>query len=187
MLPYSIIDRYYPAGPLRDILITHSELVRDKALAVLRRSGLPFNEKMVSDGAMLHDIGIFLCDAPGIECHGTEPYIRHGILGGEILRKEGYPELARFCERHTGAGLTIEDIVSQNLPLPHVDMLPETIEEKAVCYADKFFSKSGDIRKEKTFEKAKASMVRHGSSTLHRFLQLHHLFVAGASELHLQK
>lgn len=176
MLPYSIIDRYYPKSRLRDILITHSELVRDKALEAARNSGLTFNEDLLSNGAMLHDIGIFLCDAPGIECRGSEPYIRHGILGGEILRKKGYPELARFCERHTGAGLTAEDIVSQNLPLPHIDFLPETIEEKAVCYADKFYSKSGDIKKEKSLEKVMASMARHGHDTLQRFMELHRLF-----------
>lgn len=176
MLPYSIIDKYYPEGKLRDILITHSELVRDKALSSLRNSGLQFNETMVINGAMLHDIGIFLCDAPGIECHGKEPYIRHGLLGGEILRKEGYPELARFCERHTGAGLTAADILSQHLPLPPSDMLPETIEEKAVCYADKFFSKSGDITREKSLPKVISSMAHHGEDTLHRFMELHRLF-----------
>lgn len=176
MNPYSIIDKYYPAAPLRDILITHSRLVADKALAAAQRSGLPFNEELTMNGAMLHDIGIFLCDAPGIECHGTEPYIRHGFLGGELLRKEGYPELARFCERHTGAGLTAQDIISQHLPLPPADMLPETIEEKAVCYADKFFSKSGDITKEKLLTKVISSMAHHGEDTLNRFMEMHRLF-----------
>ncbi|MDE5869202.1 MAG: HDIG domain-containing protein [Muribaculaceae bacterium] len=176
MHPFSIIDRYYPEGPLRDILITHSELVRDKAIEAARISGLPFDEELISNGALLHDIGIFLCDAPGIECHGTLPYICHGLLGGIILRKEGYPELARFCERHTGAGLTVEDIISQNLPLPHLNYLPETLEEKAVCYADKFFSKSGDITKEKPLKKVMKSMERHGSDSLRRFMELHQLF-----------
>ncbi len=176
MLPYSILDKYYTTYPLRFILLTHSELVRKKALEAARNSGLPFNEELLSNGAMLHDIGIFLCDAPGIECHGTEPYIRHGLLGGEILRKEGYPELARFCERHTGAGLTAKDIISQNLPLPHIDLLPETIEEKAVCYADKFYSKSADLTREKPLEKVISSMSRHGADTLHRFMELHQLF-----------
>lgn len=176
MLPYSIIDKYYPTGPLRDILITHSELVRAKAMEAALNSGLPFEEELISNGAMLHDIGIFLCNAPGIECYGTEPYIRHGILGGEILRKEGYPELARFCERHTGAGLTVNDIINQNLPLPHIDLLPETIEEKAVCYADKFYSKSGNITQEKPLDKVISSMQRHGEDTLHRFMEMHKLF-----------
>lgn len=197
MNPEQIIDKYYPPGPLRDILLIHSECVADKALAAARRSGLPFDADLLEAGAMLHDIGIFLCDAPGIECHGSEPYIRHGLLGGQLLRKEGYPDLARFCERHTGAGLTREDIIQQRLPLPAEDFLPETIEEKAVCYADKFFSKSAPknflpspalspeeahlamleaISREKSFDRVRASMARHGSSTISRFMALHHLF-----------
>ena len=108
---------------------------------------------------MLHDIGIFRCDAPGICCHGTEPYLRHGLIGGEIMRSEGFPRHARVCERHTGAGLTREEIINQDLPLPHQDFLPETLEEKLVCYADKFYSKSHPDR-EKPFEQAKKSIAR---------------------------
>ena len=36
---------------------------------------------------MLHDIGIFQTDAPGIHCFGSQPYICHGRLGAELLRK----------------------------------------------------------------------------------------------------
>ena len=79
---------------------------------------------------MLHDIGIFLCDAPGIACHGKEPYICHGRLGAELLRQAGYPRHARVCERHTGAGLTKAEIVAQHLPIPAQDFLPETLEER---------------------------------------------------------
>ncbi len=50
---------------------------------------------------MLHDIGIFLTDAPGIHCHGTAPYIAHGYLGADLLRRERYSEdVARVAERH---------------------------------------------------------------------------------------
>ena len=176
MIYQKIIDKYYPEGELRDLLIAHSKLVCDKALKAAEASGVPFDADLITEGAMLHDIGIFRCDAPSIHCHGKEPYIRHGIEGGKLLREEGYPQLARFCERHTGAGLTAEDISKQNLPLPQEDFLPETIEEKAVCYADKFFSKSGDYMKEKPLEKVIASMARHGEETLKRFNQLHKIF-----------
>ena len=174
--PFDIINKYYTPGKLYDLLVAHSRLVRDKALDTVRYAGIQANEELIASGAMLHDLGIFLCDAPSIFCYGSEPYIRHGILGGEILRKEGFPQLARFCERHTGAGLTAEDIRNQKLPLPQEDFLPETIEEKAVCYADKFFSKSGDYMKEKPLEKVIASMAQHGEETLKRFNQLHELF-----------
>ena len=35
---------------------------------------------------MLHDIGIFRCNAPDIDCHGDAGYICHGYLGAELMR-----------------------------------------------------------------------------------------------------
>ena len=92
------------------------------------------------------------------------------------MRKEGFDEaIARVAERHTGAGLTIDDIDHQQLPLPHKDYLPETILEKLICYADKFFSKSGSMQ-EKSLEKVRASIARHSEDSLTRFEELHNLF-----------
>ena len=120
MKPEILIHRYYADNaPLEHILLVHSEAVRDRALEVARRHPeLELDTAFLSEAAMLHDIGILRCDAPGIECHGTEPYICHGLLGGEILRAEGLPRHARVAERHTGAGLTAEAIRRQHLPLP---------------------------------------------------------------------
>ena len=93
------------------------------------------------------------------------------------MRRVGAPEwAARVAERHTGAGITAEEILDKGLPLPVTDLVPVTELEKLVCYADKFFSKSGDIYKEKSLDKVISSMSRHGEETLHRFLRLHHLF-----------
>ena len=134
----TLIDRYYPQpSPLRDILLTHSRLVAEKALLALRRHPeLQLDPQFVNDAAMLHDIGIFLCDAPGIHCHGTEPYIRHGLLGAQLLRHEAsrlqldLKPYARVCERHTGTGLTCQQIIEQNLPLPQRDFVPITLAEQ---------------------------------------------------------
>lgn len=172
-----IIDKYYqPGSGLHEILVVHSEMVRDKALECIRRRGLEVDIGFVAEAAMLHDIGIFRCDAPGICCHGELPYICHGIEGRRILEAEGLPRHALVCERHTGSGLTVEDIVRQQLPLPHRDMTPQTLEEKLICYADKFYSKSGDIREEKSLDRVIRSMERHGEDTLRRFLDLHAMF-----------
>lgn len=172
-----IIDKYYPeANQLRDIFFTHSTLVAKRALAICdAHPELHLDRQFVEEAAMLHDIGIFRCDAPGICCHGMEPYLRHGLIGGEIMRSEGFPRHARVCERHTGAGLTREEIINQDLPLPHQDFLPETLEEKLVCYADKFYSKSHPDR-EKTFEQAKKSIARFGEDGLRRFLEWKAMF-----------
>lgn len=117
---------------------------------------------------MLHDIGIFRCDAPGIECFGPEPYICHGRIGAELLRAEGFLRHARVCERHTGAGLSLVEIEAQGLPLPHQDFLPETLEEQLICYADKFYSKS-HLEREKTIPQVIKSLSKFGNDGVERF------------------
>ena len=136
---------------------------------------LNLDREFIEEAAMLHDIGIIKTDAPGIKCFGTEPYICHGILGAEMLRQEGLPRHARVCERHTGAGLSLNEIVSQNLPLPHQDFLPETLEEQVICYADKFFSKT-HLDREKSVEKAEKSIAKFGEEGLARFKQWEKMF-----------
>lgn len=178
MIDYQkIIDKYYPSGSrLRATLILHSTQVADKALKIAASKHLDLSEDDIKAAAMLHDIGIFKTHAPSIFCEGSEPYICHGILGAQLLRSEGVPEyIARVAERHTGAGLTLEDIENQQLPLPPGNYMPETMLEKLICYADKFFSKSGDM-KEKSFDRVSRSMQAHGDDSLSRFMQLHHLF-----------
>lgn len=180
MIDYqSIIDKYYPAGsPLRDIYIRHCRAVADKALAIASELNLPLRTERIEVAAMLHDIGIFATHAPGIECHGTEPYIRHGIIGAEILRTElGDDEIASTAELHTGAGITREEITRQNLPLPPKDYCPETQLQRLICYADKFFSKSGDM-KEKPLDKVRASIAAFGPDSLRRFDAMHEEFSA---------
>lgn len=163
-----LIDKYYPeAGSqsavlLRHILLTHSRSVAAMAVEIAHRHPeLGADEQFLWEGGMLHDIGIFLTDAPGIQCFGTEPYIRHGLLGGELLRREGYPRHARVAERHTGTGLTLDTIRRQQLPLPLQDFSPETIEEQIICYADKFFSKTR-LTQQKTPEQALRSLEKFG-------------------------
>lgn len=55
-------------------------------------------------------------------------------------------------------------------------MTPQTTEEKLICYADKFYSKSGDIRAEKPLARAIASAARFGRDSLMRFMRLHQQF-----------
>lgn len=173
----AIIDRYYPHGSrCREILQRHSEQVAAKAEGIACELHLPVDIEQVRTAAMLHDIGIYLTDAPGIDCHGKEAYLRHGILGAALLRAEGAPEwAARVAERHTGAGISVDDIRALHLPLPERDLMPETLLERLVCYADKFFSKSGDMQ-EKSLDRVRASMLKHSPETLTRFEALHREF-----------
>lgn len=171
-----IISKYYPEGMLRDSLILHSRMVMEKAIAVANNCSVEINLDFVKDAAMLHDIGIVKCNAPDIYCVGIEPYIRHGIIGREMLEAEGLNCHALVCERHTGSGLSRDYIINKNLPLPHRDMLPITNEEKLICYADKFYSKSGNLTKEKTIEEIIGQMKRHGEEATERFYVLHRMF-----------
>ncbi len=165
-----IIDKYYPRGTrLREVFMRHSQAVTRRALLICdRHLELALDRQFVEEAAMLHDIGICRCDAPSIGCTGTEPYLLHGRIGADMLRAEGLPRHARVCERHTGAGLTAAQIEAQNLPLPHQDFLPETLEEQLVCYADKFYSKS-HLDREKTLKQAEHSLARFGQEGVDRF------------------
>jgi len=173
----AIINKYYPEdNELRHILLVHSRAVADKALAIAdRHPELSLDRQFIEEAAMLHDIGIVRCNAPGIQCFGTEPYICHGRIGAEMLRAEGFPRHARVCERHTGAGITRSQIIAQKLPLPEQDFLPETMEEKVICYADKFYSKTRP-EQEKTIEQAEQSLQRFGEAGLERFKSWERLF-----------
>ena len=166
----SIINKYYPEeNELKHILLTHSRSVADKALWIAdRHPELNRDRAFLEEAALLHDIGIFLTDAPSIHCLGKEPYIRHGYLGADLMRKEGYPRHALVCERHTGAGLSLKEIEEQNLPVPHRDMLPISIEEQVICFADKFFSKSRPGH-EKSVDKILKNLSQYGEEGVERF------------------
>nr|WP_273040012.1 HD domain-containing protein [Thermodesulfovibrio thiophilus] len=143
MNPVDIIKKYYNPDTLAfKILLNHSEKVAEKALQVAEK--FKVDKNFIYEASMLHDIGIFMTDTPKLDCHGSFPYIAHGCLGREIVEKEGYPEHALVCERHTGVGITKEEIIKNKLPLPPRDMMPITTEQKIIAFADKFFSKESD-------------------------------------------
>lgn len=173
-----IIDKYYPEdNELRHILLVHSRKVADKALEIVdKHPELGADRQFVEEAAMLHDIGIFMTDADGIFCFGDKPYICHGTLGADLMRDEGYPRHALVCERHTGTGLSIADIERQQLPIPHRDLLPVSIEEQIVCFADKFYSKT-KLEKEKSIEGALKSVAKFGEESAARFSKWVELFL----------
>lgn len=166
----AIINKFYPEqNELKHILLEHSRSVADKALQIAKKHPeLHLDTQFLEEAALLHDIGIFRTDAPSIYCFGTHPYICHGYLGSELLQKEGFPLHALVCERHTGAGMSLQSIIDQQLPVPHRDMVPVSLEEQVICFADKFFSKT-KLEKEKSVEKALKSISRYGEDGIIRF------------------
>ena len=177
----SIIQRYYtPGNDDYRVLVLHSRQVADLAVRLGQRlidKGVPVDLEFVEEAAMLHDIGMCCTDALGIHCYGTEPYIRHGILGRQMLDAIGLFRHGRVCERHTGAGITAAEIIDQHLPIdPPRDLLPESVEEKLVCYADKFFSKSRLDEPPKTLERVRKSLAKFGDDSVVRFDEMATLF-----------
>lgn len=84
----------------------------------------------VKSASLLHDIGRFQSGLKGKEV------IKHGIIGADILRREGLYEHALVAERHLGAGISREEIEEQGLSLPLNDYIPISREEKIITHAD---------------------------------------------------
>ncbi len=164
--PAELIRKYYKDNPeAMEILLEHSRKVTRRALQIARRMTQheELDIQFIAEAAMLHDIGMIMTDVPDLHCSGSAPYLQHGLLGAEILNKEGFPRHARVCERHIGIGLTAEEIIREKLPLPARDMIPETVEEQIICYADLFFSKGKKNRhQEKSHDKVRKNLNKYG-------------------------
>jgi uncharacterized protein len=137
---YKFINEIYKDDKsVLEFLIPHSESVAKLAVEIAKKQNADVD--FVERAALLHDIGIFLTDAPKVNCKGKAPYIQHGIFGRELLEKHGFIREAIVAETHIGVGITKEHILKNNLPLPPKDMFPTTLEEEIISFADLFFSK----------------------------------------------
>lgn len=123
---------YAPSRDAFELVHEHCRLVC--SIAEQFFAGVDIDTDLVRAGALLHDIGVYRLESTA--------YVRHGVLGHELLASLGFPvELCRFASCHTGVGITRDDVVRQSLPIPVDDYLPRTPEEELVMYADKFHSK----------------------------------------------
>jgi uncharacterized protein len=138
--------KYAPDGIILQLVWQHSLIVKNITSQIIDRKNLKLNRKLVIQGCLMHDIGVYFVEP--CKCHpksrkeNEEPYVKHGVIGADIIRKEKLSEkLAKIVERHVGSGITKEQIIEQNFALPRKDLVPETVEEKLVAYADMFHSK----------------------------------------------
>jgi uncharacterized protein len=174
MNPIDILAKFYDrrSKPF-EILVEHGRQVAQKALsAAAKVADQQPDLNFIQNGAMLHDIGILHTDSPGFDCRGKYPYICHGFLGREMLSGIGLAEYGLICERHVGAGISLDDIKRFNLPLPERNMLPLSIEEQIICYADKFFSKNGNGQGKngaKSIERIVQGLQPYGQDKVERF------------------
>ncbi len=94
----------------------------------LKERGYEVDMGLVEVGAILHDIG-------RSKTHGAD----HAAVGGKIIRQLGIADpVARIVDRHIGAGIPEDE--AKSLGLPDGVYVPETLEEKIVCYADKLIA-----------------------------------------------
>ncbi len=123
-------------------IINHQIAVMKKAVSLAYNiTKVEVNIETVRIGALVHDIGRY-------KTHDMS----HGVEGGKLLRKLGFSEnIARIAETHSLAGLTAEEAVTFNLPAKNY--LPQSIEEKLVCLADKYHMGTRKVTIEKRFEK----------------------------------
>jgi uncharacterized protein len=141
---FHIIQKYIdPTSPLYRIYLIHVSMVAAKALKTARKLQLSTEQQQfIEEAAMLHDIGITRVQFEPIGCHGELPYICHGPEGRRILEAEGLPRHAQVAEHHTGVGITKEEIIKYELPIPQRDMLAETLEEEIISWADLYYGKN---------------------------------------------
>lgn len=169
-----IIDKYFSGQEdAKEIYLKHVKAVKNKALEIAKRiPELHPDLTFIEEASMLHDIGMVQTKAESMKCFGTQPYIKHGIIGREILEAQGeeWKKHALVCERHTGVGLSREEIIRQNLPLPHRDMIPISIEEEIICFADLFFSKNPlFLEQELSIECIRGRIAEHNKEDLKKF------------------
>ncbi len=172
MNPVDIISEYYnPDSEAYAMLLQHGKSVERKALdAAAKVPNLNPDITFIQEATMLHDIAIFMTDAPELHCTGKHPYICHGYLGRELLESKGLFKHAMVCERHVGVGITAEEIRRHNLPLPARDMVPISIEEQVICFADKFFSKNGpSMETEKPVKEILGNLAHYGPDKVKTF------------------
>jgi len=120
----------------RPQVINHCIAVTDYALNLackLQQKGHTIDLPLVEAGGLLHDLG-----------RAKNQSVDHAVAGGQMAETLGLPEgVSRIIKRHVGAGITDEE--AQVLGWPRGTYLPETLEEKIVCYADKRVDQSGVV------------------------------------------
>ncbi len=168
-------EKHAPTPEAFDLVYPHCLIVCGIAEHLHARSGADLDIELVRAGSLLHDVGVYrLYDETGKLDHAD--YIRHGVLGHGLLLEEGFPEeICRFASRHTGVGLTREDVLRQELPLPPADYVAETGEETLVMYADKFHTKTAPPAF-LTADAYAASLRRFGEDKVAAFKSMRSIF-----------
>jgi uncharacterized protein len=145
----------------RQNVIRHVEAVSELACEIAEASkerGYQVDVKLVEIGALLHDIG-----------RSKTHTVHHAVVGAEIARSLGLPEqVVSIIKKHVGGGIVARE--AKKLGWPKDVYVPQTIEEKIVCYSDKLVEGSRRIPINKTVERFEQELPR---SAVERIWKLH--------------
>ena len=135
-------------------VINHCLAVTDFALQMankLKVKGLRIDLQLVEAGAILHDIG-------RSKTHGID----HSLVGAQIAQQKGLPlPIINIIKRHIGAGITDDEAAW--LEWPRDIYVPQTLEEKVVCYADKRIDHDRVVPIEEEIKKLKSQGFDEGA------------------------
>jgi uncharacterized protein len=152
--------------------IKHCTKVAEKALEIVRRTGLKLDMEVVGRGALFHDLGKAVTHA-----------IEHGKIGAEMGSDLGLPTVVTdIMEKHIRGGLTEEEATKLGLPVK--DYTLKTLEEKIVIYADRLVDiitdgivdiGGNELQAEQRFEAILKEYSKYGKNfkTLQRYLGYH--------------
>ena len=131
----------------------------------LKKKGFSVDLELVEIGALLHDIG-----------RSKTHTVHHAIVGAKIAEQRGLPKsIVRIIERHVGGGITAQE--AEKLGWPVKDYVPETLEEKIVCYADKLVEGNKEVPVEVTIRKL-ADELGDDHPAIERIRRLHEEFTS---------
>lgn len=166
----SLHQKYAKTAEDFKLIYEHCQIIEAIAVQLLDTRPLEtIDRELLHVGSMLHDIGAYEVLENGRFVRG----VRHGHIGEEILRKEGFSnEICRFASHHTGVGLTKQDVIEQKIPVPVADYTAQTDTERIIMYADKFHSKSNPPTEPPyfcSFEWFRSSIQQFGEDKAQKF------------------
>jgi uncharacterized protein len=140
-------------------VIKHCIAVADIAVETARElagRGLKVDIELVEIGALLHDLG-----------RSKNHTVNHALIGAQIAQSMSLPEqVINIIKRHVGAGITTEE--AEFLGWPKDIYMPQTLEEKIVCYADKLIEHGKRIPIEIEIEKLQKENKRQAAERVRK-------------------
>ena len=151
-------------------VVQHCLLVEALAVsiaeAINERHAGQVDLKLVSAGALLHDLG-------RAKTHGIQ-HVVHGVEMAQELNLDA--RVVEIIRRHVGGGLTAPD--AESLGLPAWDMMPLTLEEKIVCHSDTLVGAQG----RRTLKQTIKRIQKKGSPIYVKRVKELHRLLSGLAE-----